>query len=60
MYTSEHCKNILDATEVIVTDHSDGELEPSEPKPSGIFFTRELTNVELQHTYNLELGDDVK
>eukprot|EP00959_Pyramimonas_sp_CCMP1952_P171052 3574136-Pyramimonas_sp.AAC.1 len=59
MYTSEHCPNILDAAEVIVTDHSDS--EPNETLlPKTKVITKEWASVESKHTCNSDTQDDDK
>eukprot|EP00959_Pyramimonas_sp_CCMP1952_P357095 7477132-Pyramimonas_sp.AAC.1 len=47
---------MLDATEVIVTDHSDIKLKETS-LPDTKVIAKERTSVELKHAYNLEPHD---
>eukprot|EP00959_Pyramimonas_sp_CCMP1952_P086979 1819592-Pyramimonas_sp.AAC.1 len=58
MYTSEHHPKRMGDAALVITDHSDGEPEPSEDKSYGIYITRKGTSVELQHMCRLEPEED--
>eukprot|EP00959_Pyramimonas_sp_CCMP1952_P416414 8723972-Pyramimonas_sp.AAC.1 len=59
MHTTEHYPKVLDATEVIVTDHSGSEPSAMSHPKAGVI-TKELTSAELQHRYQLEPEDNDK